>query len=135
MFSISKQADYALQFLLELSILPDGEWLSVRVFANERTISFLFLQKIVRKLKQSGYVKATKGVNGGYRLAVEAGDISLKHIIEAVEGPYTSAACLKGEHCPIEDKCTSKPVFSFVQRDIIQSLEKYTLQQMVQMSM
>lgn len=134
MFSLSKQVDYALQFLMELTTLPDGEWLSLRVFADERTISFLFLQKIVRKLKQKGYVSSTKGVHGGYRLAIDAGTLSLKHIIEAVEGPYASAACMKGEHCPIEEKCTSKQVFSVVQQDIILSLEKHTLNDMMKMS-
>jgi DNA-binding IscR family transcriptional regulator len=40
-------------------------------------------------LVNAGIIVSTRGVNGGYRLAKSASEISLLDICEAVEGPMT----------------------------------------------
>ena len=64
-------------------------------------ISFLFLQKIARKLRAARLVKAEQGVSGGYCLNVPASKITLKAIITATENDSAILPCLcvKGK-CP-----------------------------------
>lgn len=131
MFSLSKQVDYSVQLMLSLAQLAPGKSLSLKSFARERNISFLFLQKIARQLKKSGLIEATKGARGGYFLLKKAKSISLKDVVEAVEGKYSAVSCLKTGHlCPVSAACTSQFVFSFIQKDMIQTLEKYSLEKM-----
>lgn len=131
MLQINKQVDYGLQLLLALEALPSGGTLSLRAFADERNISFLFLQRIASRLKQANIVCATKGSKGGYFLCQKASDIRFKDIIEAIEGPYGPVACMQdGKTCPNEAHCASKNVFSRIQQDIITSMNKYTLADM-----
>ncbi len=132
MVFISKQVDYATQFLIALAHQPAGEFLSVKEFSKKRNISFLFLQKIVRSLRAAGFIESSKGAFGGYRLNVEPSAVSLKNIVEAIEGEYQIAACMKVAHeCPITQNCLSKNSLQKVQVDIISLLEGYSLQSMV----
>lgn len=131
MFLINKQVDYSVQFLLELAILSPGKFLSLRIFSQNRNISFLFLQKIARTLKAAGFIDAQKGVLGGYHLKCDPEKITLKDIVEAIEGKYIAVSCMKNEHnCPITKICLSKNALFHVQEDILSTLESYTLAKM-----
>ena len=139
MIYINKQVDYGLQFLLALCQLPTESPLSLRAFAEERNISFLFLQRIAGKLKQAGLVAATTGAKGGYFLARPIEDIYLKEIVEAIEGAYGTVRCLKNDSnnhndnnkkCPNQSSCASRRVFAMLQKDIIASMSKYSLADM-----
>ena len=131
MFLINKQVDYAVQFLLFLASLPKKESLSLRIFSQNRNISFLFLQKIARALKAAGFIDASKGVRGGYFSKVDSQEITLKTVVEALEGKYNALACMKDSYdCPVTQLCLSKNVLSQVQMDILHTMEKYTLSKM-----
>jgi len=131
MFLINKQVDYAVQFLLTLASLPKGEFLSLRIFSQNRNISFLFLQKIARSLKAAGFIDASKGVRGGYFLKIDQEQITLKNVVEALEGKYSAVACMKEVHdCPVTEFCLSKNVLYQVQTDILETMQKYTLSRM-----
>ena len=134
MISLSKQVDYGVQLLMGLAHAPDGSHISLKQFATERNISFLFLQKIAKKLREAGLIISQKGPTGGYQLATDPYAISLKHIVEAIEGPYQPMTCMKKDTCPIETGCPSKNVFSYVQKDIVASMNKYSLQTMIELS-
>ena len=134
MFLINKQVDYAVQFLLALSVLPKNEFLSISSFSKKRNISFLFLQKIARKLKSAGFIEAEKGSQGGYFLKVGPATLTLKDIVEALEGRYAAVACMKDvSDCPVTQLCLSKNVLSKVQEEILGTMQKYTLATMAKM--
>ncbi|PIR74716.1 MAG: hypothetical protein COU35_00910 [Candidatus Magasanikbacteria bacterium CG10_big_fil_rev_8_21_14_0_10_47_10] len=134
MISISRQVDYGLQLLLALCAIEENTYLSLREFARDRKISFLFLQKIVRKLRVAGLVDAQKGAHGGYCLSVDPASITLKEIVEAIEGMYGPVTCIKEGVCPVDIACPSKSVFSFVQQDIVAAMSAYSLEKMIQLS-
>ncbi len=86
MFSIRRETNYAITLLKALDKSKAGMVLSLNEVSKNTKISFLFLQKIARKLRLSGLIEAHQGVEGGYRLKVDSKKISLKKIIEATEG-------------------------------------------------
>ena len=128
MISLNKQTDYGVQLLLALQELPQGEVLSLRLFSQNQNISFLFLQQIARKLKQAGLIAASKGAQGGYFLAKQGSEIRLTDIINAIDGEYAIVECMKKESdCPKESTCTSKPLFTVLQTNMLQSMNAYSL--------
>ncbi len=134
MIHINKQVDYGLQLLLALEQVPTGDTLSLRAFAEERNISFLFLQRIASRLKHAGLICATKGSKGGYYLLRQPYEIRFTDILEAIEGPYGPVECMRdGKTCPNEATCASRNTFSRMQQDIIASMNKYTLADMASM--
>lgn len=124
MFSIGKQTDYAVELILALSKLGPGELLSLRAFSRQSTISFLFLQRIAKSLREAKLIESVRGINGGYRLMKPANQISFRNVIEAIEGPFGVIACSKNELCKLEAMCTAKHGLRSVEAEIAELLGK-----------
>ena len=56
-----------------------------------------FLYRILRRMVDGGLMTGVSGPGGGYSLALPAQDITLLHIVQAVEGP-PSPTVLKPVH-------------------------------------
>src|SRR3989344_1700884 len=92
MFSLRRETDYALRLLKTLSMAPRGR-ASLMTVSKATGISFLFLQKIARKLRLAGLIKSAKGVSGGYELKIKPNKLNLKQIISVIEGGCALWAC------------------------------------------
>jgi Rrf2 family protein len=131
MMQASKQLDYALQFVLALAE-KDGARLSLKKFADESGISFLFLQKIARVLRTHGLVKSVKGSAGGYVLARPSEKISLRDIVEAVNTGSDLVECANPNgKCPRQHICRAKKVFIGLNKHMMAYLEKINLHEAV----
>ena len=51
-----------------------------------------YLLEVLQPLAQAGILLSLRGPNGGYRLAWPAGRITLREVIEAVDGPLRGGA-------------------------------------------
>ena len=51
------------------------------------------VQQILSNLKRNGFVKAVRGPNGGYKLALKAEDIIMSDVINAIEGKIEAKGC------------------------------------------
>ncbi|HAT03163.1 MAG TPA: hypothetical protein DCS29_00085 [Candidatus Magasanikbacteria bacterium] len=132
MMHVSKQVDYALQLITALSRLKEGEFLSLRAFSQESNISFLFLQRIARILKNTHIIDANRGVYGGYYLMVDPYKITFKQLVEAVEGSFGITTCIRNnpKKCPHASYCTGKKTMASLNKSISSILEQtYILQQ------
>lgn len=93
--NITKEADYAIRVILHLSEAPVGEKISASTIAEAQNIPSQFLLKILRKLRQHELIESFMGVKGGYILKKSPEDISLRNVIEAIDGPIYLNRCLK----------------------------------------
>lgn len=89
---LSGQARYAIAGLFDLAYNGDGEPVQVRVVGERQGIPERYLEQIFRRLRRAGLVEARRGPGGGYRLARPAAEITLRDVVEAVEGPLDAAA-------------------------------------------
>jgi Rrf2 family protein len=106
---VSAKVDYAIRALAELAAAPPGPVKGERL-AEAQAIPLKFLENILTELRRAELVASQRGVEGVYRLARPAAEISLADVIRAVEGPiatvrgarpegvqYTGAAAALGE--------------------------------------
>ncbi len=98
MLSLRKETDYALQLLKRLAVKKEP-CLSLQKVSEEIGVSFLFLQKIARKLRLAKIIKAEQGINGGYKLAVLPQKLSLRKVVQVMEGECAVLACLRSRDC------------------------------------
>lgn len=91
---ISQEADYAIRVVLYLSKAGYGTVVGAKKISEQEVISLRFLLKLLGKLAKCGIVQSFRGVNGGYALAKLPEDISLREVIEAVDGPIYMNRCL-----------------------------------------
>jgi len=86
--NISSRCEYGFRAVLELaSHDPTHEPLTGETIAERRRIPHKFLVHILLQLKRAGIVRSVRGAKGGYLLVRSPEDISLLHIIEAIDGP------------------------------------------------
>jgi Rrf2 family protein len=93
MLSLSKKTDYALIALAYLAERP-GRIASAREIAEARNLPAPLLMNILKELHHHGVLHSTRGVKGGYELAVDTANISLHELIIALEGPVRLVECV-----------------------------------------
>ena len=86
---VSAKVDYALRALLELAAAPPGPVKGERL-SSAQGIPPKFLENILTELRRAEIVATQRGVEGGYRLARPADEITVADVIRALEGPIAS---------------------------------------------
>jgi len=113
--NMTLEADYAIRIVSEMATATavakatavgetDTKRLDARELAELTGVTLRFTLKIMCKLVAASIVKSYKGVNGGYQLAKDAGNISVGEIIEAVDGQFELARCCGKENCSHPNK-------------------------------
>ena len=85
MIGISTKTIYAVAALHELGAIHENEVLKIKEIAARAAVPQSFLEQILLELKKQGILLSIKGAHGGYRLAKELKDITLKDIIAILE--------------------------------------------------
>ncbi|MCA9965826.1 MAG: Rrf2 family transcriptional regulator [Anaerolineales bacterium] len=100
MFQVSRRVDYAVRLMIALSQMPEGTRQTTRILAKRTGISKPFLHKIAADLVKADLVNTYAGPTGGLELARRPEDITMRHIIEAIERPIVLDPCtVKPETC------------------------------------
>jgi len=128
MLEFNREIHYALHLVLTLMQLPSGETLSLRKFSKNNNISFLFLQRIAKKLREVKIIQAVKGAHGGYHLLAKPEKLTVKSIVDAIDGQCALAECLRsGYVCPRQKFCRAHPVFGVINEHLSNYLENFFL--------
>jgi FeS assembly SUF system regulator len=131
MLRVTKLTDYATVVLTVLAARP-GEVLSATELADHAGLEIPTVAKLLKPLAQAGLVAAFRGSNGGYRLARDAGSISLVEIVEAMEGPLGMTECsLHAGACGIERSCGVRANWRRINDVVADALRGVTLAQML----
>jgi Rrf2 family protein len=93
MIGISTKTIYAVAALHELASAKDGEVLKIKEIAARASIPQSFLEQILLELKKQGVLLSIKGAHGGYKLAKELKDITLRDIVLILETDAFSDIC------------------------------------------
>jgi len=83
---LSLQVQYAICALFDLAYNGHGEPVQVRVIGERQAIPARYLEQVLRRLRRARLVDSKRGPGGGYTLARTPEAISLRDILEAVEG-------------------------------------------------
>ena len=87
-----------------------------------------FALKILRKLLQEGIVVSYKGAHGGYALSRAPGEITLRQVIEAVEGPYAISRCQLEDCRCVHPQCRFHAIYEEISQMVRQRLDAYTFE-------
>lgn len=62
---ISTKGRYAVRVMLDLAVHNTGEYIKAKQIAERQEISEKYLEQIISVLNKAGYVKSTRGAQGG----------------------------------------------------------------------
>ncbi len=124
---LTRQSEYAIRTMLELSMLPEGEFMQSRTIAARQELPEQFLNKTVQILARSGLVETRRGMQGGIRLTVKPGEITIADVVAAVEGKIALNPCLAdGYHCANQPACRVHGILKRAQAAMLAELGKET---------
>ena len=129
----SRSAEYAIRAFVHLARVPEGKFAMVKNISTEEDIPGHFLAKILQQLARKGLLRSSKGPTGGFALRVDAEEIRLLDIVDALDGlaPYQQCAaglseCTDVMPCPIHDSWVNlrSRIMEYLGRNTIADLAK-----------
>ena len=128
---LTRGTDYGILGILYLAMQPREQVTMLREVAEHQDVPESYLAKIFQDLTKNGLVRSHRGARGGFSLARPALQISLRQIIEALEGPIALNLCLDiREGCPRTETCAVAHVLRRAQQDLLQTLESTSLEEL-----
>lgn len=128
---ISRKTDYALR-MLSMLVKDEDNLLSVRTAAEQVGVPYSFARSIQHGLVQAGIVESLRGVHGGMRLKIDPADITIRQVVEAVQGPLVMNDCTVDESsCSRSNTCCYHPIWVGTQALVYSYLDSVTLDDVV----
>lgn len=105
---LTRESAYALRGLALLARRPANESVTLAAIARSQRLPPSFLAKAFQKLSRHGMVVALRGAGHGYVLARPPAEISIRDVLEAIEGDdlfrrcvFLSTQCSDQHPCPL----------------------------------
>jgi len=92
MLTLTKKTEYALIAACHLANVGQGI-VSARDLSKLYNLRLPLLMNVLKLLNQGGILRSVRGARGGYALALQARQVNLAELIEAVEGPPRLVKC------------------------------------------
>lgn len=139
---LTKRGEYALRVLIRLGIAErlGMDVVSVSTLADSEHLPFKFLEQILFELRHAGYVESKRGKQGGCRLLKPQADIKIGEVVRLIDGRLAPIGCASETDyekcsCPDEEHCGLRMLMIDVRNAIAQILDRYTLADVVAVTM
>ena len=130
---VSTRGRYALRVMIDIAEHPNEPYIPLKSIAARQGISEKYLEQIIPILNKSGFLLASRGFQGGYRLAKTPDKYTVGDILRATEGSLSPVACLDNEPvlCQRADMCTTLSVWKGLKKVIDDYVDGITLQDLL----
>ncbi len=127
---LSSKGRYGLNAMYHLALSKSTEPVSLTELAKQTNVTQPYLEKVLGLLKKKGLVEASRGVQGGYKLAKEPSNITIGEILRALENDLVFSDCVRSDKCN-NLNCPNKGIFKVIYDRLNSVLDELTLQNMI----
>ena len=133
---LTSQEEYGLRCLLQIASAPE-QFLTIPEVARREALSTAYVAKLMRLLRQGGFVRSVRGQNGGFELAVPACQINVGAVLDGLGGRlYSEAFCQahSGHRCECVHTggCSLRPLWTALDAAIQNVLNRTQLSHLIQ---
>ncbi|OIP65842.1 MAG: Rrf2 family transcriptional regulator [Nitrospirae bacterium CG_4_9_14_3_um_filter_53_35] len=133
---LTRAGEYGIRGMLYLAMQPKDRVTLLSDISNTQNIPESYLSKIFQILTKAGLVRSHRGFKGGYTLGLPPEEITIKDIIEGIEGPIALNRCAMEESLCSEDTgCRIQDVWKDAQNAMVGVLAGTTLANLVEKSL
>ncbi len=120
---ISTRGRYSLRMAVDLAKHYGDGFIALKDISERQNISKKYLEQIIPFLNRSGLLITNRGHMGGYRLAKQPSEITVKDVLVSAEGSLVPVACMENEPnlCPNYESCPTISVY----RGLYEVIDKY----------
>ena len=132
MLRITRETDYGIVLMTALAEDMSGESFSATALAKQCRLPLPMVSKILKALAHADLLLSQRGAHGGYSLALNAADITVADIIEALEGPIAITECSSDDphNCAYHERCSVSNHWNRINEAIRNALQGISLEEM-----
>ncbi|MCD8038476.1 MAG: Rrf2 family transcriptional regulator [Lachnospiraceae bacterium] len=130
--TISTKGRYALRIMLDLGARME-ETVKLKDIAARQQISEKYMEQIIAVLNKAGYVRSTRGAQGGYRLVRTPAEYTVGMILRLTEGSLAPVDCVAENALPCErnGRCATVEVYKRIYDAVNSVIDNMTLQDLL----
>ncbi len=130
--TISTKGRYALRIMLDLGARME-ETVKLKDIAARQQISEKYMEQIIAVLNKAGYVRSTRGAQGGYRLVRTPAEYTVGMILRLTEGSLAPVDCVAENALPCErnGSCATVEVYKRIYDAVNSVIDNMTLQDLL----
>lgn len=124
---LTREGDYAVRVVVNLAGRPRGGLVRTDDLSRTTGVPRAYLAKIIQVLSRASLVHTRQGSTGGVFLLRDPATITLRQMVEAVEGPiYLNRCLIRAGECPRDSFCPVHPVWARIQAVLLRELDAVT---------
>lgn len=125
---LSTRSRYGVRLMLELALNYNKGNTLLKDIAKKEDISEKYLSQLMIPLKSRGLIVSSRGAHGGYNLAKNPSLITIKDIVQTLEGSLNLVECVNNPSvCDRTSKCITRDVWEILDQKISETLSSITL--------
>ncbi len=126
---LNRRGEYSILGMLHLAHQESGKFLEIHEVANSVGVPEKFLRILFHELVKSRLLRSQRGTGGGFALARPPEEITLRQIIEAIQGPIAMFDCASGRSTDCEKSacCGLHHILTGIRNQVVGELDRYTL--------
>jgi Rrf2 family protein len=129
---LSTRGRYGVRLMFDLALHYGDGPIFLKDIAERQEISAKYLWQLINPLKTTKLITSMRGAHGGYILGRAPENISLKEILDVLEGSLCMVDCVDTPSiCKRAPSCVARDIWGEVSQGMRQTLENITLAEMV----
>jgi Rrf2 family iron-sulfur cluster assembly transcriptional regulator len=131
---LTTKGRYAVNAMLDLALHNDQAPINLTDISARQDISLTYLEQLFGKLRKKGLVESIRGPGGGYRLALDADEITIMHVMYAVDEPIDVTRCGGQQNCMGDVRCLTHDLWLGLNRHVAEYLNGISLGEMARIN-
>jgi len=118
---ISTKGRYGLEALADMAIYGEQDYINLKSISERQGMSDKYLEQLFIPLKKSGIIESLRGAQGGYKLSRDADKITVKDVLNSLEGSLALVDCIvetKEERCNQFDCCVTRILWQKIMEEL-----------------
>jgi len=128
---LTTKGRFAVTAMIDLALRQHDGPVTLAGISERQKISLSYLEQLFGKLRRHELVSSVRGPGGGYTLAKPMSDVSVAHIIVAVDEPLDATQCGGRENCRDEHRCMTHDLWTNLNKRMIDYLDSVMLGDLV----
>ena len=129
---LTTKGRYAVTAMLDLALHTDSGPTPLADISKRQEVSLSYLEQLFSKLRRRGLVESARGPGGGYRLARDANEIAIIHVLDAIDEEIDATRCGGKANCHHGGPCLTHDLWADLSHQISTFLSSISLGELVQ---
>ena len=128
---LTTRSRYGTRMVLDIALHGSEAPVRIGDIAKRQDISVKYLEKLIRELRDAGYIRSRRGPKGGHMLTRSPEEISVGEIVQVLEGEPGLVGCVSGEPCERSSECLTRCLWQDASEAMYAKLNSITFADLV----